>query len=166
MNLLYENNKYICTDNCSGIYDNLIINTNKCIDKCENDKIYRYEYNKLCYNECQNTIINNGEEGICFDTSIFQFINTTNMEAIANNEDIYQGIINNILPKYKIYDEEEIIIKGKDNFYFQITNLKSDLELLKEKYNRTNNFSILDLGKCEDLLKESYNISKNNSLLL
>ena len=51
------------------------------------------------------------------------------MEAIANNEDIYQGIINNILPKYKIYDEEEIIIKGKDNFYFQITNLKSDLEL-------------------------------------
>ena len=30
-----ENNKYICSDICSDIYDKLIINSNKCIDKCE-----------------------------------------------------------------------------------------------------------------------------------
>ena len=34
-----ESNDYICTENCSGIYNKLIPEKNKCINKCENDDI-------------------------------------------------------------------------------------------------------------------------------
>ena len=135
-----EENKYICTDNCSGIYDKLIVNTNKCIEDCENDNIYKYEYNNICYRECQNRITNNEEEGICFDTKIFQFINTSNLAIIAKNEDIYQGIINNVLLNYDISKDKDILIRGKENFYFHITNYKNDLELLKKKLTKQINF--------------------------
>jgi len=161
-----ENNKYICSDICSDIYDKLIINTNKCIDKCENDNIYKYEYNKICYKECQNININNKEEGICFDTSIFQFVNLTNMEIISKNDDIYQGLLNNFLLNYDLSKEEDMVIQGKDNYYFHITNSKNDLEILNGNNNKTNKFSVIDLGECEDLLKDHYHINKNGSLLI
>ena len=80
-----DENKYICTDNCSGKYNKLIINTNKCVNKCENDKIYKYEYNKICYGECQKININK-KEGICFNSTIFQFINISNMEIINSRK--------------------------------------------------------------------------------
>ena len=67
---------------------------------------------------------------------------------------------------YDINKEKEIIIKGEDNFLFHITNMKNDLELLKEKNNRTNQFSVIDLGQCENLLKNYYQIDKNSSLLI
>ena len=141
-------------------------NTNKCIDKCENDNIYKYEYNKICYGECQNRIINNEEEGICFDTTIFQFINISNFSIPRRNGDIYQGIIKNVLLNYNASKGNEIIIRGKDNFYFHLTNSKNDLELLKENNNKTSKFSVIDLGNCDDILKEHYHINKNSSLLI
>ena len=67
---------------------------------------------------------------------------------------------------YDINKEKEIIIKGEDNFLFHITNMKNDLEHLKEKNNRTNQFSVIDLGQCENLLKNYYQIDKNSSLLI
>ena len=46
-----ETDDYICTENnnCTGIYDKLVKEKSKCIDKCENDDIYKYEYEKICY---------------------------------------------------------------------------------------------------------------------
>ena len=100
-------------------------------------------------------------------TLIFQFLNTTNVEQIAKNEDVYQRIIDNVLFNYNISNEEEMIIPGNDNFYFHITNSKNDLENLKgNNNNKTNKFSIIDLGECEDLLKEKYHINKKDSLLI
>ena len=161
-----KENKYICVDNCSGIYDKLIINSNKCVDDCENDTIYKYEYNKICYGECQNIIINEKEGEICFNTTIFQFINTSNSAILGENEDIYQRIKNNVLFNYDIFKEEDMVIQGKDNFYFHLTNTKKDLELLKGNNNKTNKFSVIDLGECDDILKEHYHINKSESLLI
>ena len=150
-----QQNRYICTNNFTGIHDKLINSRNKCIDKCENDNIYKYEYNNICYKECSDDINKNIEEKIWYNISIFKFINITNMEIFGKNEDIYKDIVNNVLINNNISKGEELIIPGNDNFYFHITNSKNDIELLNEKNNnKTNKFSIIDLGICEDLLKE------------
>ena len=31
-----------------------VSNNGSCIDKCENDNIYKYEYNGKCYENCSN----------------------------------------------------------------------------------------------------------------
>ena len=64
-----ENNEHFCTENenCSVIYDKLVIDKNKCIDKCENDKIYIYEYDKICYEKCPNGTIFDENEKICLE---------------------------------------------------------------------------------------------------
>ena len=160
-----DNYRYHCADNCSVIYYNLIINSNKCIDNCEKESIYKYEYDKICYEECHNGI-NSEKEGICLDSNIYQYINTTNNEIIGDNEEIFQRIKEKSLYNYNISNREEMIIKGKDNYYFQIININNDIASLNEEKNKTNKFSVLDLGKCETALKNYYHININDSLLI
>ena len=160
-----DNYIYNCADNCSVISYKLIVNSNKCIDKCEKDNIYKYEYDQICYEECHDGI-NSEKEGICLDKNIYQYINTTNNEIIGDNEEIFQIIKDKSLFNYNISNGEEMIIKGKDNFYFQITNSKNDIEHLNEENHKTKIFSIIDLEICEIILKNYYNINTNDSLLI
>ena len=213
-----ESNEYFCTENCSGVFDKTIPEKNKCVNKCQNDSIYKYEYNKICYSQCPNNTYYNEEKGICIeekylattyiinestnrdynlveatslknnitnidfkdssnnyinqsDKEISQFIfiteinYKTNLAITGNNVEIYQGIISNIL-KNDLIKEEEIIFKGEDNRFFHITNSQNELDLLKGVNNKTNNFSIIDLGECQNILKEYYHINKNVSLLI
>ena len=42
-----------CSDYCFENYQSkLIVSKSKCIDDCQNDQYYKYEYNKICYNKC------------------------------------------------------------------------------------------------------------------
>ena len=44
-----------CSDNWQQIQKRIINNSsNACIDSCENDNIYKYEYNGKCYQNCSN----------------------------------------------------------------------------------------------------------------
>ena len=80
---------------------------------------------------------------------------------------MHQLIKGNILNKYNISNGEEIIYPTEDNFFFQLTNTKKELELLEGKNNNnTNKFSIIDLEQCGRLLKEQYQINENISLIL
>jgi hypothetical protein len=52
-NLNNENND--CNDDCFKILESkIIIEKNKCIDICENDDTYKYEYKNICYISCPN----------------------------------------------------------------------------------------------------------------
>ena len=166
-NYYYYDDNYIyhCTDNCSVIYYKLIVNSIKCINNCEKDSMYKYEYDQICYEECYDGI-NSEKEGICLDANIYQYINTTNNKIIGDNEEIFRRIKDKSLFNYNISNREEMIINGKDNFYFQITNSKNDKELLNEENNKTNKFTVLDLGTCEIILKNYYHINMNDSLLI
>ena len=42
-----------CSNECFTGSTKLIIETKKCIDNCENDDTYKYEYNNICYNSSQ-----------------------------------------------------------------------------------------------------------------
>ena len=75
-------------------------------------------------------------------------------------------MINKCLPNFLLSNENGIIIQGKNNFSYQITNSKNDLEILNNINNKSNKFSIIDLGKCEELLKNHYHIDEQDSLLI
>ena len=160
---LNESKDYICTENknCSGNFKNLVAEKSKCIDKCENDNIYKYEYENICNEKCpKGTVKSFKNQYICFgEKDIYQ-------NDLICNEDIHQIIKEDILIKFNMTKEEEIIYKGEDNFFFHITSAESELELLKGKNNNTNKFSIIDLERCGNILKKNYNINENTSLIL
>ena len=82
------------------------------------------------------------------------------------NQIIYQEIISDKMRNYNISEGEEIIVEGKDNFFYQITTSENDKDYLDENNNKSNKFSKIDLGDCENLLKEHYHINKNTSLII
>ena len=61
-----ELNQYLCTSNgiCPNQYPKFIPIYKKCIDECKKDRIYKYEYNNVCYEHCQDGTIEN-EDYIC-----------------------------------------------------------------------------------------------------
>ena len=59
-----------------------------------------------------------------------------------------------------------MIFQGEDNYMFQITNAKNELELLKRNKNNTNKLSIIDLGECDKILKSHYQLDINTSLAI
>ena len=134
---LNESKEYSCTEkkNYSGNFKNLVPGKSKCIDKCENDNIYKYEYNNICYEECpKETIMIWQNDFLCFNEKDF------NQNDLLNNEDIHEILINNILNKYNESNGEEMVYKGDDNFFFHITSTENELEILKRKNNNSINF--------------------------
>ena len=105
-----ETNDYICTEteNCTGIYDKLIIDKNKCIDKCENDNIFKYEYDKICYEKCPEGTFYNEENKICLDE---KNLDTT----FLISEKINYDFISNIRYSTTINYSNEIIQTSSDN---------------------------------------------------
>ena len=43
---------------CPEKYNKLIAKESKCIDECQNDDIYKYEYNSICYQQCPDKTFN------------------------------------------------------------------------------------------------------------
>ena len=107
---------------------------------------------------------------ILYDTSSFllittKYIDESNVTTEEMNQKIYEQIINNIIQDFEVSNGEEIIVEGKDSFYFILTSLENQLNKAGNK-NKTNQFSRIDLGECEDILREKYNLSKNISLII
>ena len=108
-----ENNDYLCIDNCSGVYNKLIIEKDKCIDKCQNDGIYKYEYNNTCYERCPDDTFYINEEGLCLEEKYLETSTNTDSQVNdistnINTEDI--NIINNTLKFELIIQSNNISI--------------------------------------------------------
>ena len=91
--------------------------------------------------------------------------NKCNFQDIKNNSEILNIIKNNINALYNPENGKSQIIQGENNFIFQITNAKNELELLQGEFLNNQNLSILDLGQCEITLKNVYNIKEEDSLI-
>ena len=91
---------------------------------------------------------------------------TCSMEETKNNIEIYDILVNNILSTYSGDNGKSIVLEGRHDTIFQITNTKNELELLKNG-NLSDNYSlsIIDLAECENKLKEEYNIDEEDSLI-
>ena len=173
-------NEYHCTqkDECPKGYK-LIKEKNKCIDDCEKDDEYKYEYNNKCYQtpvkpKCNNysLFINKITKECLDECNIFDFFN--NICGLRNNNDknfkdimiknigneIESGLINYIFKNnYYLGDINDFIIKDNDILY-QITSSYN------QKHNEYNNISTILFEDCENILKRIYNIEKNQSLII
>ena len=162
-NYYFNENNYICTsdNNCPINYNKFIFNKSKCIDKCESDETFKYEYNNICYEECpEGTILSSKKEYFCFgEENIYEI-------DILDDEDIHKLIATNILNKYNISYGEEMIYQGENDFFFHVTNTENEIAILEGKMNKTNKFSVIDLRECGILLKRSNNINENSSLII
>ena len=66
-----SNNIYHCTesDSCPQNYEKKINEKKKCIERCQKDDTYKYEYNNICYVKCpNNTYIENDD--ICYEKEV------------------------------------------------------------------------------------------------
>ena len=168
-----EFNNYTCTINnkCPDEYNKLIIEKNKCIDYCENDNIYQYEYNNLCYKHNPN--ITNKNESIYNASTEKNNINTSSyiindQSNIINNsknakdeyiETFREYIMDDDVLK-KVTQNKEDYTKEKEGVLFQITS--SD----NQKNNSNKNISTIDLGDCEKELKRIYKINETLPLII
>ena len=134
-----EKNEYICS-NCSGMNDKLILEENRCIDKCENDN--KFEYKKICYKKCPDGTFSDLTGTICLNNYIhFDFINFNyNLSLLDDGKD-----------ETTTKDNLTVHIKTNNNI---------------RAYNSDNNVNINDFGNCSIILKDYYNIQDNASLLV
>ena len=140
-----------------------IAENNTCVDNCSN---FKYENDDKCYETCP--------KGVDFCQIETEKIETTilteelNLTSAQQNEKIYQKIINSYLTNFSNSESEEMIMEGKDGFYFYIANLEDNLDFLdEERDNDTNRFSKVLLGEeCENELRNRYKLDKNITLII
>ena len=173
-----ENNEYHCTENeiCPEKYNKLIIDKNRCIDGCQKDNIYQFEYNNSCYKNCPSGTTLNETNNICHYYKISQNISNLNevfnnfLINIKNNSDSILEIQDKLLENIQNILENGFDTSNIDNgtdsimtyeeFTYTITTTSN------QKNNKNNNVTTINLGNCEKKLKEKYNISKENNLYI
>ena len=137
-----NSNKYHCTLNftCQEEYNKLIPKKRKCIDNCNKDDTYIYEYNNICYDK-QLSFFNVTDEK---DKDIYSF------RELINNSDIIENII----------ESKQDVVKNEINVTYQITTSEN------QKNNNNNNISKINLGKCENILRDIYDINYTLPLII
>ena len=154
-----ENGDYYCTqsERCPDNFAKLINNKRRCIDNCNKDDTYKYEYENECFNECPPNTKNLGN--IC-ELDIYEILSE-----FENNDDrmVYLSNYLEQIDARKIIEKQK---EGEDIIYefnemtIQITST------FNQKENVYQNISIIDLKDCEQMLKDAYNISQNESLII
>ena len=110
-----KTNTYYCTLNstCPEEFNKLIYEKYECVNKCEEDNYYRYEFKRRCYEKCpenstkidNNVIINEYFcKPICSKEKPFEFIFT---QECVKNCPIKDMKLNNCIQNYKNEKEEE-----------------------------------------------------------
>ena len=147
-----NNNDYSCI--CPNNYKN--IGKNKCINKCKNDNIYKYEYIDFCYKNCPNGTheINNF---ICYNNSLSNE-QTTDNEIATIIGNLKNGDMNNIIDE--VTNNNQVYSEKVGNAQLYLLNLNN------QNNNSFGNMSIIDLGECEKELKDIYKINQSLSLIM
>ena len=173
-------NKSYCTldNHCPENYIKLILDKNECIDNCNRDPIYKYEFENICYNksfseiksnsynsyfiEKTEDIINNIQSKSLTSNIIITEFNSHNSIELEKEAELNISFIEKFIKEINISEIDNGSIKTleKNNLLFLLT---STYNQNLEKYQ--NDVSI-DLKECDYILKDNYNISYNNSLYI
>ena len=159
-------NKSYCTPNlsCPKKYPKLIQNRSRCIDNCEKDPIFKYEYQGICHDKLYNDIINNSSYIDITETNNRKsFSEIYNIDLILN-----ETIMNNISQFDRVKEYLLTNFNEKENkLEIPLGNILISLKTLdKEKNNIFINKTSIDLVLCETLIKSLNNISNDNTLFI
>ena len=182
--------------NCSGIcttYNSkkYIIEENKCIDNCIEDKKYKYEYNDICYEKCpNNTVLITNSNYLCkyIDIEINdsneaidiidETYTTDNIDTTINSDTTIKIVQTDIIIQADIYNETYIIDEGKIPVASVAvlinetdTNVKTHIttEAKADSTNQTDeSFQINENNKTEEIEEHNSDIykKKNNFWLI
>ena len=157
-----DNNIYKCTleDNCPSKYSKLVISKKRCIDKCQNDNQYKYEYKNKCYNSCPvETFPSFNNTYLCKDYVELDQNKDTPMllEKELNNNDYNLSI--EYLSSLTVAYYEQIgylsnVVSKLFNDFLNIYIYKNSTsleEVAKEA-------PLIDFGDCYNKIKKHYNI--------
>ena len=151
-----DNIKYKCTSNleCPDYYNKLIPDLGKCIDKCEKEDNYKYEYKNICYSDCpEGSIRNNNSlenemkyfcKPICKEEEPFEIIKEQKCVKYCTNEELNNNIcILNFKDNNHEDSEQDILIKNLENYF------------ISEDYNTTN----IEQGEDEIYYEDTFTIN-------
>ena len=170
----------------------MIDKNNICIDECQNDGTYKYEYEYNCFDKCpKGTLSSKDNLYICEKiinecNAHFPFISVKNKSCIeeCTCQDFFDDIctVNNIDNKNQTNLTDNIIKgiqNGSINYLLEdVMNEKKDiikiandtLYQITSTYNQNNkiydNISSIKFGQCENILKDIYNIPSNEPLII
>ena len=149
--------QYRCTENGQCPADNslLVRPKTKCINNCNNDTIYKYQYNSECLEICPDNT-NPNEFNICEDKdrnictlSIFKL--DLNLEELKSSN--IELSVSNYVKEY-LYTNNHISQFDNEFFsYILFKNSKCIDEL-------SLNFSTIDLGSCYNKIQSFYNTTE------
>ena len=137
-------------------------NTNSLTNKDEENKnIYSSTILSNLISSSPTLLLN-----LTYENNEYEEIENINQYNITgnNNQRIYLEI-KEMMNKYKISKKDNIIIKAKDNFIYQITTTENEKDSLNDN-NSSSQISRIDLGECENLLKDFYHINKSVPLII
>ena len=173
-----------CVNNCIDLAENKYLYLNKCYKKCPNGATgidnYFCEFTIETTSVITTTTTTESLVKISNTSIITTSTTTESLVKISNsdishnntdcylyksNSDIYNMIINEIIPNYDIEQGENQIIEGND-VIFQVTTQKNELNTKKGEIENPYNLSMIDLAYCNDLLKDKYDINDNMSLII
>ena len=192
-----EINNYHCTKNyeCPELYNKLILDKKKCLDKCKNDDIYQYEYENRCILSCPNGTFYEERDRICLkkelitSTAIYKNKQTKKIEETIKENEIATTYLNTTINN----KTDEILIKEETSTYLDnsfnknikiFRNYIKDFNISKDKEDKieiidgilyqittTENRKIKNISTsyfpiCESILKDIYKIDKNIPLII
>ena len=176
---------------CPKDYNKLILEKSKCIDSCNKDGFYNYEFRKQCFHECpKNTKISQNKnyycEIECPKEYPFEIVET---QECVNNCSIIDRKLELCKLNYKEESEDEkeagneiqktiqddltngnintsSIANGTDFSYSDGKNSFTISTTKKQKKNEKTNETTIDLGECEKKLKAHYDIPADDILYI
>ena len=189
-----EENNFYCTDKmiCPEEYNKLIPNISKCINDCQKDNIYKYEYDNRCFLNCpedtfydennniylkiiiiktnSNTIINTNSN---IDINTNNKINTDNTINIIYTEALFipqtnkvNEEINDYIEKFRNYANNYDVSKNEEKTEENNGVIYQLTNTDIQKNNTNKNVSTLNLGDCEKELRKIYQIDESLPLII
>ena len=159
--LYYYNSygKYKCTStpNCPDDFNLLIKEKKKCVNKCDNDGLYKFNYNGECLKECPLETINNNFK--CEDKN--KCLVTKN-EYISIDDNFSEDEIEKIVKKYskEFYYTDNHVSLLENNLYSII--IYKNKECISEL---TLENPTVDFSECHKKLKQNNIIADNDKLV-
>ena len=186
-----NNDTYQCLQKpkCFGINNKLISDKdNKCIDKCENDETYKYEFKKTCYKECPKDISELSKNNLylcepkcssenpyinlknqqCIKKCDFQDILDKKCELNYKNSTKKAEISKTIIENIKNGTMKEVIAQVKNSNESFVIKEGEDAHLISTLGTnlKRKDFSSIDFGDCEKLIKSRYGLDDKEELIL
>ena len=154
----YEQYKCIEKLPCPDYSSLFIKEKNRCIDVCERDNIYKYQYNGYCHKECPDNLTSKNFK--CYDNINLSYT-LTEKESTLN----YTEFLDSIETFVEQYSKEYTYTKShvtKINNEEYDTIIYRKKEGIKDCINELSlEFPIIDFSACYDKVQKKYNITED-----